>query len=292
MNETASDHAAPIGISRLLGDSPSTESLFVVDRGLRLAASFSAAFLNALPGCRLMLLRRLREAHSDLVFAATSEEDASHLSLRPTIPGDLVDHRATYTDAELGIAGQQVMQSWEAPYMAALARPAGETGGEVLEIGFGMGISASILQGYSLRSHTIVECHPEVLRRCEQWTRSYPGRDIRVVAGKWQEVIDRLGSFDAVIFDAYPQNEMEWLKYYANDTTYAEHFFPTASRLLREGGVFSYYTNEADSLSRDHQRAILRHFARATISRVDGLTPPIDCHYWQSSSMLVVVAQR
>lgn len=38
-----------------------------------------------------------------------------------------------------------------------------EGGGDILEIGFGMGISAGHIQANSITSHTIVENHPQVI---------------------------------------------------------------------------------------------------------------------------------
>lgn len=294
MTASGSGASEVSNIARLLKEVSPFESFSIGDHRLRLTADFSAEMRTSpnAASVRLPVIRLLNEVHSDLILAAETAVTPPNCPRRPIISGDLAHNDASYTDEDLRIGGQQVMQAWEAPYMLELARAAGETKGDVLEIGFGMGISSSFLQQYPVRSHTIIECHPQVLTRCSKWRSAYPGRDIRIVPGRWQDTVEHLDTFDAVIFDAYPLNEEEWLAHYANDTTYAGHFFPVAARLLRAGGVFSYYTNEVDSMSRCHQRAILKHFSNATISRIDGLTPPLDCHYWQSSSMLVVVARK
>ena len=67
-------------------------------------------------------------------------------------------------------------------------------------------------------------------------------------------------------------------------------FFQEAADLLRPGGAFTYFSNEVDSLSREHQRALLRRFQRIEVSIVDNLEPPEECQYWWAPSMVVVKA--
>jgi guanidinoacetate N-methyltransferase len=73
--------------------------------------------------------------------------------------------------------------------------------------------------------------------------------------------------------------------------TFAAHFFPKAERLLRPGGRFSYLTNEADSLSRGHQRLLFQHFSSFSLSRVTDLPLPDDTRdaHW-SAEMVIVKA--
>ena len=235
--------------------------------------------------------RALREFHADLVHADRLAVTSLPGSMRKIMSGDLTEGRENHDEVELVIDGQQVMQAWEHPYMAKLAEIASAGKGHVLEVGFGMGISASAIQDAGVASHTIIECHPDVQNRFAQWRDKYPDSDVRLVEGKWQDRIDELGKFDAVLFDAYPLNEREWSEHYVNDVTYANHFFETAARHLAPDGVFTYYSNEVDSMSRAHQRALLQWFDRISMSVIDGLEPPEDCHYWQTTSFLVIEAR-
>ena len=200
--------------------------------------------------------------------------------------------RAEYDDRQLVIEGQQVMQDWERPLMEAMARIVTASHGDVLEVGFGMGISATCIQELGVRSHTIIEFNEDVIRQFEAWRGGYPGRDIRLVHGRWEAVADQLGSYDGVFFDTYPTDEREFVEHVLNNVTFAEHFLPTAARCLREGGVFTYYTNEIDSFSRRHQRLVLRHFRSLELSVVRPLLPPADCNYWWADSMMAVKAVR
>lgn len=213
-------------------------------------------------------------------------------SPRAAIDGDFGQAQAHYDGRQLVIEGQQVMQDWERPLMQAMAQIVTESHGDVLELGFGIGISATYIQEAGVRSHTIVECNAEVVEEFERWRARYPDRDIRLVQGRWQDVVDRLGTFDGIFFDTYPTSETEFTETVLNSITFAEHFIPRASRLCRPGGVFTYYTNEIDSFSRRHQRLVLRHFGSITLSVVAPLYPPPDCNYWWAHSMVAVKATK
>jgi amino acid adenylation domain-containing protein len=213
-------------------------------------------------------------------------------SARPEIQGEWSDNRATLGTAQLTIAGQQVMQDWERPLMKAMTEVAAASHGDILEVGFGMGISATYLQERGVRSHTIIECNDDVFASAERWKNGQPERDIRLVYGKWQDVLDRLETYDAIFFDTYPLSEEEFHETVINSVTFAENFFQTAARLLRPGGIFTYYTNEIDSFSRRHQRRLFEHFTSLKLSVVRSLKPPPDCHYWWADSMVVVSALK
>jgi amino acid adenylation domain-containing protein len=200
------------------------------------------------------------------------------------------ESNAVYSDTELIIEGQQVMQEWERPLMKAMAEAAAATHGDVLEIGFGMGISATYIQESGVRSHTIVECNTAVAEVFAGWMKQYPERDIRMVSGQWQDVTDQLEQYDGVFFDAYPLSEKDFVEHVINDVTFAEHFFSTAASCLRTGGVFTYYSNEIDSFSRSHQRRLLKYFHSFSLSVVENLSPPADCNYWWADSMVLVKA--
>ena len=68
------------------------------------------------------------------------------------------------------------MQDWEAPLMEAMAKVVTETHGDVLEVGFGMAISATYIQKFGVRSYTIIEPHDEVVKRFHEWKKQFPGQ--------------------------------------------------------------------------------------------------------------------
>lgn len=235
------------------------------------------------------MYRLLRETVADLEALDAAKESFIAGSKRPFIDEvPWATATAEYAEDELIIAGQQVMQAWEANLMEAMADITARSHGDVLEIGFGMGISASMIQERGVASHTIIELNDDVLARAQEWRSAIPDADIRIVGGSWQDTIASLGKFDAVLYDVYPASDLEFAK--MAEVPFPADFFVAAGNLLRPNGVFTYYTNEIDSLSRWHQRHLLQNFESFTVQVVRGLNPPPDCHYWWAPSMAVVSA--
>lgn len=236
--------------------------------------------------------RALKEAVADL--DALHEHSLRGVPGGPSVDfsGDLTDGQEALDTDELIIAGQEVMQAWEHKLMHEMARIAARSHGDVLEVGFGMAISANAILAEGVRSYTVIDCNPDVLKRAHAWRAERPEIDIRIVEGRWEETIDTLGEFDGIFFDTYPTTQAEFEQYALDDMFYAQHFAPAAHRHLREGGVFTYFTREIDTIGRVHQRILLERFAKLEISVVRDLQPPADCSYWWADSMAVVAAVK
>jgi len=233
------------------------------------------------------ITRAMEELADDLVHLDACTKRFVDGSKRDAIREEWARSQAKYDDTQLIIDGQQVMQDWERPYMEAMAKVASETHGDVLEVGFGMAISASYMLAMGVKSYTVIECNEGVKKEFEKWQKKYPNDKTRLVLGKWQDVIDDLGQFDGIFFDTYPLSEKEYRDYVVDNVTFAEHFFEAAAAHLRPGGIFTYYSNEIDSVSRRHQRALFKYFKEVTFSVCHPLFPPTDCNYWWADSMVI-----
>ena len=150
----------------------------------------------------------------------------------------------------------------------------------------------AMIQEQQVRSHTIIECNDSVVERFHAWKTAYPGQDFRLVHGLWQDTIDALGLFDGIFFHTYPLNEEEYMKYVAGTVTFAEHFFATAAAHLRPNGAFTYFSNEIDSLSRAHQRALFQHFSSFSLQTVRLDLPADVKDTWWANSMVVIKAVK
>jgi spermidine synthase len=128
---------------------------------------------------------------------------------------------------------QEVMMDWEAPLMERMAAEVCHNRGDVLEVGFGMGISAGYIQSHHPRSHTIIECHPQVLPTLSTWAADKPG--VRIVSGMWQDVIDGLGEFDGILWDTFGGVDS------FNNRSLFPPFFDFVKRALRPLGRFTFW---------------------------------------------------
>jgi len=99
----------------------------------------------------------------------------------------------------------QVMMEWEKPYMKALVKNL-KPKGHVLEIGFGLGYSATEIQKHKIKSHTIIESDLNVINKLQLWAKKQKHKVI-IVEGTWQEQLKKLNKFDSIFFDDSPSKE-------------------------------------------------------------------------------------
>lgn len=191
---------------------------------------------------------------------------------------------AKFDNRGLQIGDFEVIQYWEEPCMREMARIASSEHGDVLEIGYGLGLASNYIQEFNVRSHTIIELHPGVFKRLATWAASKP--NVKAIEGAWEDIVSTFQdeSFDAILFDAFPLSP---------EALHKNHFdfFPHAFRLLRKNGIFTYYSDEPKYLSGEHQEILLRQFTQVTIKKV-AVNPGGTCQYWKEGQMIVVEARK
>lgn len=217
--------------------------------------------------------------------------DALHEQAGRFVPGAIsavqIDDRTNTV-----LSDEEIMEDWQIELMRAMAEEVTSSHGDVLEIGFGRGIGSDFIQECGVRSHTIVEVNDSVVERYHEWCKKYPNSTFHLLHGLWQEKVPEFGQYDGIFFHTYPLNEQDYIEQVVNSVTFAEHFFPTASAHLRPGGVFSYMTNEIDSLSRAHQRLLFQHFSSFSL-RIIKLNVPQDIRdTWWIDQMAVIRAVK
>ncbi|MFA7893821.1 class I SAM-dependent methyltransferase [Pseudomonas putida] len=177
---------------------------------------------------------------------------------------DYLEAEAIYSGDSLRIGDEFVMHEWERPLIRRMVEDLNLTPGDrLLEIGFGMGISASILQEFRPASHTIVEPHPQVLEQAERWKS---GRaSIQLHTGYWQKLGTPAQRYSAIFFDPF-SDKME-----AVDDENLRFLEFAAQSLLGEDGRLALFCIRP-MLPLEYQRVMFEHYRQVKISSVQ-VTP-------------------
>lgn len=182
-------------------------------------------------------------------FSRTYKDEeavAGHFNLdqvKGTSGWDKMDSKVT--DDVVRIGDMPVMESWEKPYMRHLADVTSKSGGKVLEIGFGLGLSGTMLQEAGMQNgvthHYIIEAHPEVYKKLvefkEHWDTVPGAPKVVPIFGQWKDAITVLRQdkvqLDGILYDAYPNNPSE-------QHLHQFLFAVKAWEFLKEGGRLVY----------------------------------------------------
>ena len=103
-----------------------------------------------------------------------------------------------------------------------------KNGGDILNIGFGMGIIDSFIQTKEIKSHTIIEAHLDVYKKMieDGWDKK---PNVKIIFAKYQDVINELPKFDGIYYDTW------------NDPDFYDILLPNIKNILKPNGIFSYW---------------------------------------------------
>ena len=127
-------------------------------------------------------------------------------------------------------SGYEVMMDWEHPIMSASAAYVTQNGGDILEIGFGMGKASGYIQSHRISSHTIVEIHPQIIEKLKTWAEDKD--NVTIVEGDWNDL--ELGTYDGIFLDTFADNSLDNFKEFALSKA-------------KSGAKVTYWNNFADS---------------------------------------------
>lgn len=99
--------------------------------------------------------------------------------------------------------GEAVMHIGELNLMKRLANLVTTNGGDILEIGFGMHLSADEIQkNPNVKSHTIIEIHPDIYHTAVEWAKDKS--NVKILLGDWVDIIPTLNKkFDGILHDTH-----------------------------------------------------------------------------------------
>ena len=188
----------------------------------------------------------------------------------------------SWSDEVVKVGDSPIMYAWERPLMEAYAAHLCRPDVDLLEIGFGMGIFAEAAARRGVRSHTIVEPHPQILPRAHAFAGD-GGDAVRVLGDYWQRCQDQLGTYDAIFYDSYSpaDTRLDDLRAF---------FALAAARLLRPDGLLAFWV-PGSTLGEPIQAAALASFDSLSLTAVRDLEPTPACRERGfGATMLVAVA--
>lgn len=175
------------------------------------------------------------------------------------------------------IGKHSVVETWEEPIQFEMARLAAQNGGRILEVGYGLGMASREISRTRPACHWIIEAHPVVAAKAVNELES----GAVVINATWQEIVPSINSdsFDGIVFDAYPLHDEGFDGSTASTCRMVSEFLPSASRLLRRDGIFTFL-----DLSRGlptfeaFKRKAELHFNSCHSVMID-LNIPLSCSY-------------
>ena len=132
--------------------------------------------------------------------------------------------------------GNSIMMEWERPIMEFQAKQIAQNGGDILNVGFGMGYMDDAIERYNPKSHTIIEIHPMVI--AEMKKRGWDNKPhVKILFGDWRDFMYKLPKFDGIYIDIWDDNFHDFLAY--------------APNLLKENGILTYFNNPSEDYDGD-----------------------------------------
>ena len=149
---------------------------------------------------------------------------------------------------------------------------------------FETGISAGHVQAHPLREHVIIEANAGVFEHLQAFAATHPS--VTPMFGFWQDVVAQLepASFDGILFDTYPTQGEEVAAHW--------FFFAEAHRLLKPGGVFTYFSDEVRDFSPRHRQALADAGFADVVAEVCEVDTPEECLYWKDKTIVVPICTK
>jgi|TARA_R110000764_G_scaffold187781_1_gene273094 predicted O-methyltransferase YrrM len=174
-------------------------------------------------------------------------------------------------DKILDEENREIMMDWETGLMQEHAKVVTENGGDILEIGFGMGICANFIQQANINTHTIIEIHDEIFKHLLEWAKDKP--NVIPIKGDWFDSIPKNKKYDGIMHDTWQEKNFH-------------HFFAKVQTLLKSKGIVTYYNAEVkESLEFDINKF---KWCDLSIKEIK-VNPPknMNCQYYYRDTYLI-----
>ena len=165
-------------------------------------------------------------------------------------------------------SGLEVMMDWEDSIMEKSAEFICHNKGDILEIGFGMGICADYIQAQGVNSHTIVEIHPQIIEKLKGWANGKS--NVTIVEGDWATV-SGLSTYDGIFLDTFGDDSLSEFKEFALSK-------------IKLGGNITYWNNNEEEYNPYSFNSV--SYEQISVSPDDNMYTCIKSNYYMPRVML------
>ena len=143
----------------------------------------------------------------------------------------------------------QIMMEWEKPYMEKSIEILAPFG-KVLEIGFGMGYSATKICSFpDVKEYNVIECSPVVWKKFEEFKEEQlslrPDLNVTIIKGRWEDVLLTLDTYDCIYFDDYVLDESPSAYMYVLSRM-KTFVYKVLKYHTKKGSKISFYSTSSD----------------------------------------------
>jgi len=191
----------------------------------------------------------------------------------------------------LYINNLSIVEAWERPIQEQLAKSVciGDHL-EILEIGYGLGLSTRTVHTYCPKSHILIEAHPDIAKNAKL---ELPNSTSIIVAF-WEDAVKWFKDeiFDGIIFDSYPFAAVPYNGTTDSTFEFIKDFLQKGGRVLKKGGRLAFldFSCKVHTISKFKDICEERFSAFTAISVP--LSIPKQCTYASGNSGNIIVLTK
>jgi guanidinoacetate N-methyltransferase len=182
----------------------------------------------------------------------------------------------------LEVLGHEVMSTYQLPYMKKLADIVTQNGGDILNVGYGLGIIDREIEAYrktrKLGVHTVIEINKHLVREAEKIP------NLKLIESDWHDALESFHGeqFDGIVYDGYPLIPEEL---HRDGILFIEKV--VQRNLLKKNGVLTFYVDAKDSFGKEFT-SFLEHlgFEYIQTEKVPIIAPKRNRQIWKQDHFL------
>lgn len=142
----------------------------------------------------------------------------------------------------LRIMGHEVMSDYQIPYMKKLADIVTQQGGDILNVGYGLGLIDTEIERYrkerKINKHVVIELNKHLANEASK------NKNLTVIQKDWHKAIKdfRGTQFDGIVYDGYP---LKLEEVHRDGIIFIEQV--VKRNLLKENGILTFFVDAPES---------------------------------------------